>query len=68
MIEMSSKKQDLRAKFLQAYANVPESLRKDIVVIIDKKPYTWDTAYLEVKSNTPLGKKMLKNMDEMEIL
>ena len=65
---MSSKKQDLRAKFLQAYANVPESLRKDIVVIIDKKPYTWDTAYLEIKNNTSTGKKMLINMEEMGIL
>ena len=59
---------DKRAKFLGIFANVPESLRGDILVVVDKKPYTWNTAYLEVEDNTPLGKKILKTLEEMGIL
>jgi hypothetical protein len=60
--------EDKRAKFLGMFANVPENLRGDILVVVDKKPYTWNTAYLEVNDNTPLGKKILKTLEEMDIL
>lgn len=60
--------EDKRAKFMGMFANVPESLRKDILVVVDKKPYTWNTAYLEVRDKTPLGDKILKTLEEMGIL
>lgn len=60
--------EDKRAKFLGMFANVPENLRKDILIMVDKKPYTWNTAYLEVKNNTPLGGKILKTLEEIGIL
>lgn len=60
--------EDKKAKFLSAFANAPENLREDILVVVDKKPYTWNTAFLEVKDDTPLGKKILKTLDEMGIL
>lgn len=59
---------DKKAKFLRAYANVPEKLRDDIVIAIDQKPYTWNTAYLEIKENTQLGQKILKTLAEMGII
>jgi len=59
---------DKRAKFLRIFANVPERLREDIIVIVDKKPYTWNSAYLEIKDNTSLGKKILKTLEEIDIL
>ena len=59
---------DKRAKFLGMFANVPDALRDDILVVIDKKPYTWNTAYLEVKDDTPLGKKIIKTLEEIDIL
>ncbi len=59
---------DKRAKFLGMFANVPENLRSDILVVVDKKPYTWNTAYLEVNDNTSLGKKILKVLEEMGIV
>ena len=59
---------DKKAKFISIFANVPEDLRKDILVVIDKKPYTWDTAFLEINDNTDIGKKILKTLEEMEIL
>lgn len=60
--------EDKRAKFLGIFANIPENLRRDILVVVDKKPYTWNTAYLEVKDNTPLGKKILKTLEEIGVL
>ncbi len=59
--------EDKKAKFLRAYANVPEDLREDIVVVVDGKTYAWNTAYFEIKDNTELGKKILKALEETDI-
>ncbi len=60
--------EDQRAKFLKVYANIPDGLRLDIIVVIDKKTYTWNTAYFEIKDNTELGKKILKTLENMGLL
>lgn len=57
------KNPDNRSKFLKIYANVPEDLRGDILIVVDGKSYTWDTAYLEIKDNSELGKKILKALE-----
>ena len=57
-----------RAKFLKIYANVPDTLREDILVMVNQQPYTWNTAFLEVRNNTLLGKKIIKALEEMRIL
>ncbi|MGD9276237.1 MAG: hypothetical protein PVJ67_03630 [Candidatus Pacearchaeota archaeon] len=59
MAEYLSKRQE----FLKIYANVPDDLRNDILVVVDDKSYTWNTAYLEIKENTELGKKILKALE-----
>lgn len=60
--------EDKKAKFLKIFANVPENLRKDIIVVISKKPYTWNTAFIEIRNNTELGKKILKTLEEIGII
>lgn len=55
--------EDKRATFLMIFANVPEDLRKDIIAVIDGKPYTWNTAFIEIKDNTELGAKILKALE-----
>ena len=60
--------EDKRAKFLKIYANVPENLRGDIISVVDRKPYTWNTSFLEIEENTELGKKILKILVNMGIL
>ncbi len=57
-----------REKFLQIYADVPDELRSDIIVVIDDKTYTWNTAYFEIKDDTLLGKKILKALEELKIV
>ncbi len=60
--------EDLMAKFLKAYANLPEPERYQVVAIIDEKPHSWNAAYLEVSNNTKLGNKILEKMKLAEIL
>ena len=54
--------EDKKAKFLRVYANVPDNLRNDIIVVVDEKTYTWNSAYFEIKNNTELGRKLLKEL------
>lgn len=54
--------EDKKAKFLRIYANIPDQLREDIIVIIEGKTYTWNAAYLEIKNNSQLSKKILKEL------
>jgi len=50
--------EDKRSEFLKIFADIPEGLRKDIIAVIDKKPYTWNTTYIEIKDKTELGEKI----------
>jgi hypothetical protein len=63
-----NKMEDKKAKFIRVYANIPARVRKDILVVVDKEPYTWETAYFEIKEDSTLGKKILKTMQEIEII
>lgn len=60
--------EDKREKFLKVYANVPDSLREDIIAVVDDKTYTWNTAYFEIKNNTELGKKILKELEVTKLI
>lgn len=62
------RQEDKRAKFLKSYADIPEGLRNDIVVVIEKKPYTWNTAFIEIEENTNLGKKILKILEDIKLI
>lgn len=59
---------ELREIFLKIYANLPLGLRKEIILIFDKEPITWNVAYVEVESNTEKGKIILKKLDELRII
>ncbi|MBS3074198.1 hypothetical protein J4447_01955 [Candidatus Pacearchaeota archaeon] len=58
-----------RIKLKKVFANLPEKIRnEDIILVLDKKPYTWNAVYLEVQNDTNLGKEMLKKLKELNIL
>ena len=59
---------ELKAKFLRAYANLPEPERTQVVVIMNEKTYSWDVANNEISGNTELGNKILKKLELLEIL
>lgn len=48
----------LKSKFLSAYANVPEPLRKEIIAIAYDKPFTWKSAKIEITNNTKYPEKI----------
>ena len=57
-----------RERFIHIYANLPLSLRKEIILILDKEPLTWNAAYVEVFSNTPKSTKILQKLEELKII
>ena len=55
--------------FKKIFANLPEKIRnEDIILVINKKPFTWNAVFLEVNNKTELGKEMLKKLNELRIL
>lgn len=61
-------KMDDYSRFLNIYANLPEKLRSGIVAVVDDKPYSWNSSYVEISANTELGKKIYNQLVEMEII
>lgn len=59
---------DEKAKFLQIYANLPDSVRNEIVVVVGSEPYTWKAAELEVEQGTPLGQEILNILLKLKII
>ncbi|HLD80764.1 MAG TPA: hypothetical protein VJA40_02065 [archaeon] len=60
--------EDLKTRFLNIYANLPLGLRKEIIVVLDNEPITWNVAFVEVSNNTPKGLQILKNLEGLKII
>lgn len=63
----------LRERFLKVYANLPLGVRDEIALVLDdadkiKKPLTWNVAFLEIKGNTALSERILKELDELNLI
>jgi hypothetical protein len=58
----------LRERFLKTYANIPLQLRDEIILVFEGDPVTWKVAYLEVKANSPLGEKLLQELNQMQLI
>lgn len=59
---------EVRERFLEIYANLPLGLRKEIILVLDKEPITWQVAYVEVSNNTKKSKKILEKLKELKII
>jgi len=57
-----------KEKFLVVYSNLPLNVRKEIVLVINNEPITWNVAYLEISGNALLGKEILKKLEELKII
>lgn len=56
---------DKKERFLKVYANLPVNLRNEIIYVLpDKRPLTWNAAFIEVDNNTELGKQILDKLAE----
>jgi len=55
-------------KFLKVFSNLSIDLRKEIILVIDDQPITWNVAYQEIINETKLGEKILKKLIELELI
>jgi len=59
----------LRESFLKTYANTPINLRNDVILVLGNSgPISWNVAYLEVKNNTDLSKKILSELRQLNLI
>ncbi|MFA5887148.1 MAG: hypothetical protein WC852_00345 [Candidatus Nanoarchaeia archaeon] len=58
----------IRERFLKIYADLPLALRKEIIIVLDKEPMTWNAAYIEIFNNTKKSPIILKRLEEMKII
>jgi len=58
-----------REKFLKIYANLPISVRQEIILVLDdNQPITWNAAFIEVNANTEISKVILEKLQGLEII
>jgi len=58
----------LRSKFISIYSDLPSKLREEIIAIVNEKPYTWNSAFFEVKSKSKEGDEILKRLEKIGVL
>ena len=61
---------DKKQSFLKIYSTLPLGVRKEIVAVLDDPvgPISWEVAFIEVESNTPIGQQVLEKLGKMEII
>lgn len=58
-----------KEKFLKIYSNLPLGIRQEIILVLDDgRPITWDVAFIEINSDTPLSKVILEKLERLEII
>lgn len=55
-------------RFIKVYSNLPINVRKEIIVIIDGEPISWQVAHNEIKHNTKLGDRILAKLVELDFI
>lgn len=55
-------------RFLRVFSNLSVDLRKEIILLVDDKPITWNIAYEEIMNETKLGEKILEKLIELELI
>ncbi len=60
--------EEIRSAFIRAYAAVPAKMRGEIIALVGERPYTWDSAYLEVSGKTKIGDEILAHAKKIGML
>ncbi len=53
---------------MKVYSNLPLNLRKEIILVINKEPISWEVAHNEIINNTSLGKGILRKLAELNLI
>ncbi len=66
---------DKKAIFLMVYQNLPLNERKNTILVLEdkkdkpqKKPISWDIAYLEIEEETEAGEKILNKLIKLSLI
>ena len=65
---MNNKKLGLREKFLRIYADIPLNLRKEIILVLEDAPISWNVVFVEVSNRTNKSELILKKLNELKII
>jgi hypothetical protein len=64
--------EELAAKFIKKYANLPWGAREEIIAVVDNSNFTWNSANIEIDRGrdgpTELGQKILRQLQELGFL
>lgn len=52
----------LSAKYTELFAGVPAPLRREVIAVVNGEPYSWESAYLEIKNATATGKALIEQL------
>ncbi len=55
-------------KFIEVFSNLPMDVRREIILVIDDQPITWNVAYDEIKHETKFGKRILDKLIDLELI
>jgi len=59
---------ELQSTFNKIYANLPMSIREEVIVVVNGEPMTWNAVWLEVRNNTEIGLESLQKLYNLGIL
>jgi hypothetical protein len=58
----------LKAKFLSFFANVPQPLRKEIIVVVGEDTFNWSSAKAELTNDTEKAHIILEQLKKMDVI
>ena len=62
------RRMELRARFLRIYADLPLNLRREIILVLETMPLTWNAAYVEVLNKNAKSGIILRKLAELGII
>jgi len=68
-------KEEEKARFLRVYQNLPLNERRNTILVLEdkgktpeKKPISWDIAYIEISEETSIGEKLLNKLIKLNLI
>lgn len=57
-----------KERFSTIYVNLPLGVRKEVVLVLDDQPISWEVAFAEVSSGTELSERILEKLEHLAII
>ncbi|MBS3075194.1 hypothetical protein J4429_01915 [Candidatus Pacearchaeota archaeon] len=68
-------KEEEKSRFLRVYQNLPLNERRNTILVLeekgkspDKKPVSWDIAYIEISEETKIGETILNKLIKLNLI